>query len=61
MIDFVVGQVTVVSPLEVSIDGAAGVRTSMAGTWTPTVAMRVLVAVNARTRARLYALGPITL
>ena len=60
MIDLVPGKVTVASPLECQVDGGdAGSRTAKVGTWTPTVNMRVLIAVDARTRAKLYCFGPL--
>jgi len=61
VIDMVRGTVTQVAPLLVRLDGMTeAARTAQVGVWTPTVGMRVVVAVNARTRARLYALGPVT-
>lgn len=61
-IDLVVGTVTVASPLEVSIGGGPSARTARVNTgWTPTVGARVIVAVDAKTRARLFALGGLVL
>lgn len=55
-----VGVVTQPAPLLVSINSGEAARTVQAGVWTPTVGMRVAVVVNAVTRARLRATGPIT-
>jgi len=59
-VDAVVGEVTATGPpVLVSIDGGEATATQCLGVWTPTIGDRVLVLVNATTRARLYALGPI--
>lgn len=58
-VDVVVGEVVDDSPFTVSIDGGTAAETMRLDTWTPTIGDRVLVVVNAETRARLYVLGKI--
>jgi hypothetical protein len=47
------------SPLTVSIEGGEAALTARVATWTPTPAESVWVLVDATTKARLVALGPI--
>lgn len=62
MIDLERGTVVAVTPdLLIRLDGdVTAAVTESINVWTPAVGQRVVVAVNARTRARLYALGPVT-